>query len=40
MASVPAAPATWSAYAYTSSTAGTFSVSSSNASDAATVTLP
>jgi type IV pilus assembly protein PilA len=40
MASVPNPPATWSAYAYTSSTAGTFSVSSSSASDAATVTLP
>jgi len=40
MASVPPAPATWSAYAYTSSTAGTFSVSSSSGSDAATVTLP
>ncbi len=40
MATVPAPPTTWSAYAYTSSTAGTFSVSSSSASDAATVTLP
>ncbi len=40
MSSVPAPPATWSAYAYTSSTAGTFSVSSSSAGDAATVTLP
>jgi type IV pilus assembly protein PilA len=40
MANVPPPPATWSAYAYTSSTAGTFSVSSSSASDAATVTLP
>jgi type IV pilus assembly protein PilA len=40
MASVPPPPATWAAYAYTSSTAGTFSVTSSSASDAATVTLP
>jgi type IV pilus assembly protein PilA len=40
MATVPAPPTTWSAYAYASSTAGTFSVSSSSASDAATVTLP
>src|SRR6266542_1910323 len=40
MASVPPPPTTWSAYAYTSSTAGTFSVSSSSGSDAATVTLP
>ena len=40
MASVPAPPATWSAYAYTSSTAGTFSVTSSSAGDAATVTVP
>jgi len=40
MANVPAPPATWAAYAYTSSTAGTFSVTSSSASDAATVTVP
>jgi type II secretion system protein G len=40
MARVPPPPATWSAYAYASSTAGTFSVTSSSASDAATVTLP
>jgi len=40
MARVPPPPATWSVYAYASSTAGTFSVSSSSASDAATVTLP
>ncbi len=40
---VPAVPppaATWSAYAYSSSTAGTFSVTSSSASDSATVTVP
>jgi type IV pilus assembly protein PilA len=40
MASVPNPPATWSAYGYTSSTAGTYSVTSSSGSDAATVTLP
>ena len=40
MSSVPAPPATWSAYAYASSTAGTFSVTASSGSDAATVTLP
>ncbi len=40
MARVPPPPATWAAYAYTSSTAGTFSVTSSSASDAATVTVP
>ena len=40
MANVPAPPATWAAYGYTSSTAGTFSVTSSSASDAATVTIP
>ncbi len=40
MASVPAPPATWAAYAYTSSTAGTFSITSSSAGDAATVTVP
>ncbi len=40
MASVPNPPATWSAYAYTSTTAGTFTVSSSSATDAATVSLP
>jgi len=37
---VPPPPATWAAYTYTSSTAGTFSISSSSASDAATVTVP
>ena len=40
MASVPNPPATWAAYTYTSSTAGTFSVSTSSAGDAATVTVP
>ena len=40
MARVPPPPATWGAYTYTSSTAGTFSVTSSSASDAATVTVP
>ena len=40
MANVPNPPATWAAYTYTSSTAGTFSVTSSSASDAATVTVP
>ncbi len=40
IARVPAPPATWAAYAYASSTAGTFSVSSSSGSDAATVSLP
>jgi len=40
MANVPAPPATWAVYAYTSSTAGTFSVTSSSAGDAATVTVP
>jgi type IV pilus assembly protein PilA len=38
--SVPAPPTTWSAYGYTSSTSGAFSVTSSSASDAATVTAP
>ncbi len=38
MASVPAAPATWSAYAYASSTAGTFTISSSG--DGTSVSLP
>jgi type II secretion system protein G len=40
MANVPPPPATWAAYTYTSSTAGTFSVTTSSASDAATVTVP
>ncbi len=38
--SVPVPPATWSAYSYASSTSGTFSVTSSSATDAATVTSP
>src|SRR5713226_2602660 len=40
MSSVPAPPSSWSAYAYTSSTAGTFSITSSSAGDATTVTVP
>jgi hypothetical protein len=41
MARVPNPPnSTWSAYGYTSSTAGTFSVTPSSGSDAATVTVP
>ncbi len=38
MASTPAPPAGWSAYAYSSTAAGTFSVSSSG--DSTTVSLP
>ena len=42
MANVPAPPATWAAYAYSRNfdLPGTFSVTSSSAGDAATVTLP
>ena len=40
MASVPPPPATWTAYGYTSSTNGTFQVTTQSATDAATVTLP
>jgi type IV pilus assembly protein PilA len=40
LTNVPTPPATWAAYAYTSSTAGTFSVTSSSAADATTVTVP
>ncbi|SRR5712692_3441846 len=40
MSGVPAPPSSWSAYAYTSSTAGTFSITSSSAGDATTVTVP
>jgi len=40
MSGVPAPPSNWSAYAYTSSTAGTFSITSSSAGDATTVTVP
>ena len=38
MASVPAPPATWAAYTYTSSTAGTFSITTSG--DSTTVSAP
>jgi hypothetical protein len=38
MASTPAAPAGWSAYGYTSTAAGTFTISASG--DATTVSLP
>ncbi len=40
MASVPAPPATWSAYNYVPAANGTFTISSSSATDAASVSLP
>jgi type II secretion system protein G len=40
LASTPAPPQSWAAYAYTSTTADTFSISTSSATDGATVTAP
>ena len=40
MARVPPPPATWGAYTYTSSTAGTFSGTASRGRDGASVTVP
>jgi type IV pilus assembly protein PilA len=40
MARIPPPLGDWAAYTYTSSAAGTFSVTTSSANDAATVTLP
>jgi type II secretion system protein G len=40
LTSTPAPPQGWSAYAYTSTTADTYSVSTSSATDAATVVVP
>jgi hypothetical protein len=40
LARVPPPLGDWTAYTYTSSAAGTFSVTTSSANDAATVTVP
>ena len=40
LSSTPAPPQGWSAYAYTSTTADTYSVSSTSAADGATVVVP
>ncbi len=40
LSATPAAPQGWAAYAYTSTTGDTYTVSTSSAADAATVTVP